>query len=93
MKAMSNDPEILEEYDFKKGVGGKYSKRYQEGPNVVVIDPDIVAFFPDHFYGKLFTIHFSNDSPYFCSFICCKFVNLISQSLFTYSTDLINSDF
>ncbi len=48
MKTMSNDPDMLEEYDFSKGERGKYSKRYQEGTNVVVIDPDIVEFFPDH---------------------------------------------
>ena len=48
MKIMHNDPDMLDEYDFSKGVRGKYSKRYEEGTNVVVIDPDIVKFFPDH---------------------------------------------
>ena len=48
MKTMHNDPDMLEEYDFSKGVRGKYSKRYEEGTNVVVIDPDIAEFFPDH---------------------------------------------
>ena len=48
MKTMSDDPEMLEEYDFSKGIRGKYAKRYAEGTNVVVIEPDIAQYFPDH---------------------------------------------
>ncbi len=48
MKKMSKDPDMLEEYDFTKGIRGKYAKRYAEGTNVVVIDPDVAKFFPDH---------------------------------------------
>ena len=48
MKVMSNDPDMLEEYDFSQGVRGKYAERYAEGTNVVVIDPDLVKIFPDH---------------------------------------------
>lgn len=48
MIKMQNDPKMLEEYDFSKGVRGKYAKRYAEGTNVVVIDPDLMEFFPDH---------------------------------------------
>jgi len=48
MKVMQNDPDMLEEYDFSKGVRGKYAKRYAEGTNVVVIDPDVAQYFPDH---------------------------------------------
>ena len=48
MKVMNNDPDIMEEYDFSKGVRGKYAKRYAEGTNVVLIDPDVAEFFPDH---------------------------------------------
>ena len=48
MKKMKNDPDMLEEYDFTGGVRGKYAKRYQEGTNVVVIDPDVAEYFPDH---------------------------------------------
>ena len=29
MKVMSNDPDMLEEYDFSKGVRGKYAKKYK----------------------------------------------------------------
>jgi hypothetical protein len=45
---MNNDPDMLEEYDFSKGVRGKYAKSYAQGTNVVLIDPDVVEFFPDH---------------------------------------------
>ncbi len=48
MKMMSNDPDMLEEYDFSKGVRGKYAKRYSEGTNIVIIDPDVAEYFPDH---------------------------------------------
>jgi len=48
MKRMPNDPDMLEEYDFSDGVRGKYAKRYGEGTNVVVVDPDVAEFFPDH---------------------------------------------
>lgn len=39
---------MLEEYDFSGGVRGKYAKRYEEGANVVVIEPDVAEYFPDH---------------------------------------------
>ena len=48
MKTMNNDPDMLQEYNFSKGVRGKYSQRYTEGTNVVLIDPDVSEFFPDH---------------------------------------------
>ncbi|MBA3071626.1 MAG: hypothetical protein FP829_05645 [Nitrospirae bacterium] len=48
MKRAQKDPDMLEEYDFSKGIRGKYAKRYAEGTNVVVIEPDIAKFFPDH---------------------------------------------
>ena len=48
MKRMQKDPDMLEEYDFSKGVRGKYAKRYAEGTNVAVIEPDIAKVFPDH---------------------------------------------
>lgn len=48
MKRMKNDPDMLQEYDFTGGVRGKYAKRYAEGTNVVVIDPDVAEYFPDH---------------------------------------------
>ncbi len=48
MKKMKDDPDLLEEYDFSGAVRGKYAKRYQEGSNVVVIEPDVAEYFPDH---------------------------------------------
>lgn len=44
-KPMKNDPDLLEEYDFSKGERGKYAKRYAEGTNIVVLDPDVAAVF------------------------------------------------
>jgi len=42
-----HDPDMLAEYDFSKGVRGKYAARYREGCNVVVLDPDVAETFPD----------------------------------------------
>ncbi len=47
MKVMSNDPNVLEEYDFSKGIRGKYAKKYKKGTNVVIIDPEVAEFFPN----------------------------------------------
>jgi hypothetical protein len=41
------DPDMLGEYDFSKGVRGKYAKRYAEGTNIVLLDPDVAAIFPN----------------------------------------------
>lgn len=38
--------DMLPEYDFTKGVRGKYAKRYTEGSNVVVLSPDMAKVFP-----------------------------------------------
>ena len=35
------------EYDFSRGVRGATAARYREGTNVVVLDPDVNALFPD----------------------------------------------
>ena len=48
MKKMQKDPDVLEEYDFSKGIRGKYAKRYAAGTNVIVIEPDVAKYFPDH---------------------------------------------
>jgi hypothetical protein len=45
---MPDDPDMLEEYDFSGGERGKYAREYAEGANVVVVDPDVARFFPDH---------------------------------------------
>jgi hypothetical protein len=41
------DAEMLDEYDFSRGVVGKYAKQYAEGTNVVLLDPDVAKVFPD----------------------------------------------
>jgi len=38
---------MLPEYDFTGAVRGKYAQRYAEGTNLVLIDPDLLAVFPD----------------------------------------------
>ncbi len=48
---MSNDNDTLrDEYPeklIKSGVRGKYTERYREGTNIVLIDPDLHKLFPD----------------------------------------------
>ena len=34
------------EYDFFGGVRGKYSRRYAQGTNVLVLEPDVAKIFP-----------------------------------------------
>jgi hypothetical protein len=41
------DPEMRAEYDFSKGVRGKYADRFAKGTNIVVLDPDVAAVFSD----------------------------------------------
>lgn len=36
---------MREEYDFSRGVRGKYADRFEEGSNVVVLDPDVATAF------------------------------------------------
>jgi len=40
-------PEMLREYDFRRGTRGRFARRYAQGVNVVVLDPDVAKFFPD----------------------------------------------
>jgi hypothetical protein len=35
------------EYDFLAGVRGKYARRYTQGTNVVVLEPDVAKAFPN----------------------------------------------
>jgi hypothetical protein len=35
------------EYDFSKGVRGKYAGRYKKGSNIVMLSPDVSKAFPD----------------------------------------------
>jgi hypothetical protein len=36
---------MLAEYDFSKGIRGKYAIKYAKGSNVVVLDPDVAKLF------------------------------------------------
>jgi hypothetical protein len=47
MKKSNEIREMLPEYNFSKGIRGKYAKRYAEGTNIVMIDPDVHEYFPD----------------------------------------------
>jgi len=35
------------EYDFSKGVRGKYTQQFREGTNIVVLAPEVAEMFPD----------------------------------------------
>lgn len=35
------------EYDFRGGVRGKYLERFQEGTNIVLLEPDVADAFRD----------------------------------------------
>ncbi len=43
---MGNDHDPRDEYDFSKGVRGKYAARFREGTNLVLLAPDVAAAFP-----------------------------------------------
>ncbi len=46
MKRVSKvDSEMLAEYDFSKGIRGKYAGKYARGSNVVVLEPDVAKLF------------------------------------------------
>jgi hypothetical protein len=45
-KVIRRDDEMREHYDFTGGIRGKYARRYAEGTNVVVLDPDVARLFP-----------------------------------------------
>jgi hypothetical protein len=45
-KRASSSEEMRPEYDFSRGVRGKYSARFAEGTNLVLLAPDVAAEFP-----------------------------------------------
>ncbi len=47
MKKASKKPEtdMAPAYDFSNGVRGKYARRYAQGSNVVVLEPDVAKSF------------------------------------------------
>ena len=46
-KEQNKEEEMLNEYDFSKGVRGKYAQKYAEGTNIIKLDPDVAKIFPD----------------------------------------------
>ena len=47
MKKGKDDFKMRTEYDFSRGVRGKYAMKYAAGTNVVVLDPDVARTFPN----------------------------------------------
>jgi len=46
-KRREKNNEMLPEYDFSRGVRGKYARRYARGSNVVMLEPDVAKVFPN----------------------------------------------
>ncbi len=44
---MKTKTDMLAEYDFSKGIRGKYAQEYAKGVNVVKLDDDVGAVFSD----------------------------------------------
>jgi hypothetical protein len=44
-KSRDDDLEMRPEYDFSKGVRGKYWERLSKESNIVVLDPDVAKVF------------------------------------------------
>ncbi len=50
MKKTNPNNGLHPEYDFasmKGGIRGKYAKRYREGTNIVLLEPDVAEAFPN----------------------------------------------
>jgi hypothetical protein len=50
MNKDSNKDELRPEYDLSKLKGkvrGKYSERYKQGTNVILLEPDVASVFPN----------------------------------------------
>ena len=38
---------MRDNYDFSKGIRGKYAKLFKKGTNVILLEPDVARAFPD----------------------------------------------
>ncbi len=47
MRKTTESDELRPEYDFSGGVRGKHHRAYQQGSNVVVLEPDVAEVFKD----------------------------------------------
>ena len=43
----ADNDEMHSEYNFSKGVRGKYADRFAEGTNLILLQPDVAKEFPD----------------------------------------------
>ena len=43
----SANPEMRAEYDFSRGVRGKYARRFAQGTNLVRLESDVARIFPN----------------------------------------------
>lgn len=41
------DPDLRAEYDFSAGTRGRHHAQYRQGSNLVLLDADVAAAFPD----------------------------------------------
>ena len=37
---------MKKEYEFSKGVRGKYAERFEKGTNLVLLEPEVAKYFP-----------------------------------------------
>jgi len=47
MSKITRDEGMRPEYDFSAGVRGKHHRAYQQGTNVVLLEPDLAEVFKD----------------------------------------------
>lgn len=47
MSPKPEDDDLLPEYDFSEAVRGKYVAQYQQGTNLVLLEPDVAQAFRD----------------------------------------------
>lgn len=45
-KTAKAEADLRGEYDFSRGVRGKYARRFAQGTNLVVLDADLAKVFP-----------------------------------------------
>ena len=44
---VEKEDEMRSEYDFSDGIRGRHFQAYRQGTNLVPLDPDVAAMFPD----------------------------------------------
>lgn len=47
MSKITEEAEMRPEYDFSAGVRGKHHQAYQQGSNVILLEPDVAEVFKD----------------------------------------------